>query len=589
MINAIHRHVFWFLFAVVVCQQAVTARGQITISGGNWSAGCTYTPCNPISVVAESIFFTWSGAVYYPGIPPMIGQISGTVNQQIDGNWGWAPNQFIGTSQTIPNGFVFELAVSPIEVSFLSSNALVQLELPSQSLALNPGSSGSSVIRGFAAPGNMGCNTNNLLDWMLKYTNNTASPLQMTGIPGQTQPLLLAPGAVLSLTNVVQGDSQNQINVSPLAQNGYQNSDFAILTNAGTGMGWGYSQGDTNINYLTNSFANGQMANQLALLNNTNGPIVWNNIPDGPAQDSTLRAGFSALDNSLNEIYAKSNTAAVAGAAGGVSNIWVQNWPSNFGQFSISNFFTNSISDTNGSGGGSNGLSLADLSNFVQTNQLDTSNKIGSVISKLNAATNAAAGLSASSISAHMGFPSDSSSLVDDSGSPAQSPLILVGGSRGQISYSFGSVNGMPEFPGLRSLLKWCVLVALFRMVWTNFMGNIRRMFFVTANSVDLGLWNSVGAGTAAAITVAGVIMGVACAFVAYMLPIVFGFGDSVVQNGGTNPMAVLAATWAWQFLSQYVPIAFLVSSVLVWVGYEMVTDAAALVALGVIKMLSAV
>lgn len=349
-----------------------------------------------------------------------------------------------------------------------------------------------------------------------------------------------------------------------------------------------------------------------------------------------VEQGFSALDalgqQGITMAHNDSTALAgrLAGAGGstngnsaGVSNVWVQNFGAvtnalNSGLSQLGSQITNGLNgltnlltygqltnglaamgETNGLTFGqftnglalmggtnsqfTNGLTFAQLTNFAPGADLTNS-----FLGELFASTNGATALGGVALPGGvLGFGHDSSVLDDAAGGGGVSPVIQVGGSGGKISFMFGSVAGMPSFPGARGFMKWIVIVTLFMLVWRSFMGNIRRMFFVTANSVDLGLLNTVAAGAGAALVACSAIMATIVAFIALVLPSVTGFADQVVASGGTSPMAAMAATWAWQFLTEYAPIPYIVSSVVAWIGFQLFSDSAAVVALGVIKFLS--
>ena len=335
----------------------------------------------------------------------------------------------------------------------------------------------------------------------------------------------------------------------------------------------------------------------------TNGQISWNTMGGTNASSVAVdEAGFNSLAQKLDTLAAdlsRSNgllvsiNGTVSGAtniynSSGASNVWVQNWPAAYSNGIAGNGAgTNYYGFTNIFNGQTNALTLADLTNYISSQTQATSNSIPNIVGQITAGTNVASQLSMEGIISGLGFPKEASSLHDDSGGPSVSPTIVVGGSGGHINYIFGAVSGMPNFPAVRAMLKWAVIISLFCLVWRSFMANIRRMFFVTANAVDLGLFDSVGAGVAATVMVSGLIMGVIVSFCALILPTLTGYVNEVTAQGGTNPMATLAATWAWQFLCQYAPIPYILSAVLCWIGYEVFSDGAALVCLGIIKALS--
>ena len=349
-----------------------------------------------------------------------------------------------------------------------------------------------------------------------------------------------------------------------------------------------------------------------------------------------VEQGFSALDalgqQGITMAHNDSTALAgrLAGAGGstngnsaGVSNVWVQNFGAvtnalNSGLSQLGSQITNGLNgltnlltygqltnglaamgETNGLTFGqfTNGLALMGDTNSQFTNGLTYAqltncapgdDLTNSFLGELFASTNGATALGGVALPGGvLGFGHDSSVLDDAAGGGGVSPVIQVGGSGGKISFMFGSVAGMPSFPGARGFMKWIVIVTLFMLVWRSFMGNIRRMFFVTANSVDLGLLNTVAAGAGAALVACSAIMATIVAFIALVLPSVTGFADQVVASGGTSPMAAMAATWAWQFLTEYAPIPYIVSSVVAWIGFQLFSDSAAVVALGVIKFLS--
>lgn len=516
------------LFLFLLCPRS---DAQITVNGVNWSGGCTYTPCTNKSVIAWAINYTWTLVVQYPPVPPNPAPTyvvtSATVNDLIDGNYGWAPQQFIGTSQSLTTGTIWTVLISPINLSFQYQNYLGQwvmanFQLPAQQW--QHGMSSPTVVRGFGYPGQMLCNPNNILNWIFNYTNNTSSPLQLTFPDGQSPPLNLSPGAVISLTNPIQGDYQATVDISPLGQNGYLNSDFAYVTNGPFGAGWAYGGGDTNINYQTNLFNNGQDATVLALKTNLNAPIVWDNAADGPAQDSTLRAGFSAIANDLNEIMGKSNSVAAASGGGGSSNVWVQNWPSNFGTAS---FPTNiSITGTN-------------IVNFP-TNTVDGSgsnyvSNTGGLITNYDSAMAKGTVAAQPLVNSLQGLSGMTPPDVTDSGDYSGQSIDVVT-PNGTFSFAFDFVNDVhwsPVFALVKQL--WVFILSgifLWRMgveIWSG-MKEILGVQGVRINPLDV---EAAGfGGNILGVTVSTVMVVVVLAAIAAFITAIVG-GISILVAGG--------------------------------------------------------
>lgn len=212
------------------------------------------------------------------------------------------------------------------------------------------------------------------------YTNNTSAAQSITGLPGQTTPLILQPGQ--SLQPIVTSENQPWgYTAAPIVTGNQDLNGNSINYGDFTNQNGVLTQ--INNDYGINSPTQMNFGGSAALLGsetNLGGQIVWDNGDGGaPAQDSTLRAGFQAeaegqalanklllsIDNkttggSGSNLVSVAVTVTNAGGSGGTniygtaSNVWVMNWPSNLfaGGTNIVQFPTNSgdTSWTNGTG-----------------------------------------------------------------------------------------------------------------------------------------------------------------------------------------------------------------------------------------------
>jgi hypothetical protein len=590
------------IFMAAALLLANCARSQITAGGGSWSADITWNPCTAPGLRGFNI----SCVVYY-GYPQQMpdGSVIINVGQVPVNSYGQAtPHNKINLANFYGGalGSAIWIRTTPITVQSMYHSPPWTLTLPPQSWAA--GQPSPTRVEGFGDPGDMGCSTNNQIYNEFKYTNNTASALVMSGIPGQSQPFYLAPGASCDIPITSQGDVGYQVSIAPMGQGGYLNSDFAIVTNTmGTNsFGWTYLSGDTNIGNNVNQFNNGQVASALSATGMMNGPIVWNNQGDGPAQDSTARAGYSAVVNAINQNGSQLLKAIVAqgpngsngspvvnvtvtnsAAGGGASNVFVMNWPTNLGgSYNITNQLvggTNNITVTNLGGAWTNGLTSNQMAGLGQTLHGQAGDNLtNSVIGQIMQATNAAGALSAGSVVSASGTAFGSGTLAPDSlGGGASESVSLAPG----VSMTISTANLPPAFFSLHKVFAWACYVAVFVTCWRIFTTNIKEAMRVpqatTAGETILGT----NVNVASSLIMAGVIVAAVATLTAVAMPKLLTYLSAIVGDpfGGLDP-------FGYAFVNAVVPIPLLLSCIGVITTFRLVMDSGGMVVAGIIKLL---
>lgn len=292
------------------------------------------------------------------------------------------------------------------------------------------------------------CDQQAPFQWSPGYKNNTSTYQTVTE---NGQSWQLAPGQSIppQFTDAGQGSQSLTINSTP--QNGYLPDSGTMYISLSNDVPMAY--GETNINN-SGLFANGQDAQQLSDLGVTNSPIIWDitnnpNAPEGGlALDSTLRAGFSAEANLLNQanqylskgftlvsnssgitIVSNFNNVYLTNNFGGSSNVWVQNWPSN-----LSGVYSNSFV------GQTNAITSNDFAAYQQNQAAQAGGNWTNVVwPAITAATNAASALDASAVAQASGFGATVAGPSYSSG--AQDSSIVIQSRAGTLTYNLGTAT----------------------------------------------------------------------------------------------------------------------------------------------------
>jgi hypothetical protein len=432
------------------------------------------------------------------------------------------------------------------------------------------------------------CDQQAPFQWSPGYKNNTSNYQTVTE-NGQTWQL--APGQTIppQYTDAQQGNQSLTINSTP--QNGYLPDSGTMYISLSNDVPMEY--GETNINN-PGQFANGQDADQLSQLGVTNSPIIWDNTNTGGgtgglALDSTLRAGFSAVANLLNQAndYLSRGYGVISNSAGitivsnfynpfftntvnlsltnggGGSNVWVQNWPTNwpFGQ-------TNAITSN-------------DFAAYQQNQAAQAGgNWTNVVLPAISAATNAASALDASAVGQASGFGASVASPSYSGG--AQDSSIVIQSPAGTLTYNLGTASLPTAYFTGGSILVWALYALTFLICWVTFRKAVMSVL-LTPQATTAG---SEIAGTnpikwTTALTMAGVIVALAAVVTAWAMPHLLSYITVITGN----PFAGISG-FGWDFCNSFVPMSTLVSCVTVTFFFRMTVDSMAMVFQGVVKFL---
>jgi hypothetical protein len=227
-----------------------------------------------------------------------------------------------------------------------------------------------------------------------------------------------------------------------------------------------------------------------------------------------------------------------------------------------------------------NGLTFEQYSNSQATYQQAATDNVAVAWSEIMAKTNQAGSLAYSTAVT----PDTFSVGLGDSGGGGASQAITVGGGGSTITYVFANAI-MPAYPGLRTLCYWCIVVTVFCYCYKTFEKKVQGLFFVPQAVTSGQSFAGFNANFPGAIAMAAAIVGVIAALVSMGLPVILGMRDSI-STMGNNPFTAMHGTFAWQFLSDYVPLDMLASAVVTVIAYRIFMGSLATVAAGVLKFL---
>jgi hypothetical protein len=351
---------------------------------------------------------------------------------------------------------------------------------------------------------------------------------------------------------------------------------------------------------FTNSMSLGQITNNLQppvggsatdYATGQGGPILWNTTN----QTTVDQAGFNALDeamlqnqnainNDISNLYNQlhnngmpvttfpSNISLMGtNTFNGASNVWVQNWPSNY----------------NGSTNSGGSTSNVWVENWPFATNETVSNAISYMLAQTNQAYTVLNPIGSAQASFVGAMPS---SLGDQQGSP-QEQDIQIGPGSSPITIAMGVLPANVSNPlaSLRSMIAWIIVALLLCWNFATLFDAMQEVLETPqAQGPDTGavvgtfFGNVFSAGfcALAIISLVSILPVVAAGFLAGELSF---FGGSSTSN----PLSFFNAMgWAYQFLSQFIPIYTLVTAFGARVAYWFAVRSLSATLSAVIKML---
>ena len=421
-------------------------------------------------------------------------------------------------------------------------------------------------------------NPNETSSIVVNYTNNTASPQVLPN--GQ----VLQPGQGTAYPLTWPNGSTGSFSVTN------QNPDSGQY-NDDTGQ---WSFGPTNLgNYITTTNYNPQSlgANSDYLAYSNAGPIIWQ--PDAltnpalatAAGDSAIVNGENNLQNALNNdlaglsnLLSRPLTVNVSNnSAGNASNVWVMNWPTNFG-----------------SGGGSNLISISNnvgsVSNVWVQNwptNIDTNSALGMTFANTNQAGNVVAPASQQITTLSGMVPN---SLADNSGAAEEQDITITPPGVQPIIIAMGVLPSTlsTTFSQIRGVIAWFIIVML--AIW-NFVSLFRTIKTVSlvpqGQGPDTGAWAALGSNVMTALVVASAIVAVISTIPVFAVGLLAGEMSFASDYSNSAPLNFFNQMgWGFQFLSQYLPIYLMFTAFGVRVVYYFGLEVLAFFACIVIKLL---
>jgi len=357
-------------------------------------------------------------------------------------------------------------------------------------------------------------------------------------------------------------DTGDGLTLSPLVneQNTYSSG----------GAGSGFSNGGGNANTLNVSpqpVNNPPVTQQPWSNYATSGTINFTGTATTAARDDTLKAGFNALLDSQNAIRNQIGLAALYQGTNGSGS-------------------GSDISITVTNLGWTNGLTKEQLAENTRENQSALSNRLGGLAGTVSANTSGNAN--------YMEFTSGlaAGTLLGNAGLPGAYTVPVDGGASGPSAFNvnLGSLAVMSVDPsiypftgGLRTVLKWCILLGLFAMIQKEFFQAITEMMNTpqasTAGEAVLG--TNLNAGSA--LVMAAVIVGIIFAVVAVTVGGVIG--TVAAMTGLTGPGTVFESFgWGANFVGTFLPIGFLVGAIISYCVFVILKGALRSIAMAAIK-----
>ena len=231
-----------------------------------------------------------------------------------------------------------------------------------------------------------------------------------------------------------------------------------------------------------------------------------------------------------------------------------------------------------------NGLTFVEFTNRDYQMSQAATNQMTQWQANMQAATNGASAVSRAIMAPPGGW---SVGLAGGLSAPGgdTSQAIQVGAPGHQISFQFSN-SVMPQYPGLRQMCYWCILVTVFAYCWKTFEKKLQSLFYVPAATSAGQSFAGFNANFPGAIAAAGVIVGVIAAFVTAAMSAFMGSTSDTLTSLESSPFLGMTGSFAWNFLSVYVPLDTLASGVVTVLVYRMTLTAAAGTAAAVLKFI---
>lgn len=285
-------------------------------------------------------------------------------------------------------------------------------------------------------------------------TNTTGSPIEINGN-------ILQPGQVLDVSGYTGLGSSNGTVLFPTEQLDPNNGiwvdgpSFTISNVFGAGGGSNYANTQVGLSGPVNN--SGAFSD--SLYTNSGGPIIWqaSTLSNGPA--AVDAAGFSDVANNqllqdqlLSNLLSRPLTVQMGsnGFGGSASNVWVQNWPSNFNAASGgsnvfnggSNVWVENWPWSNGIGG---------ISNLLQGAFVTATNGGYSIMNPLTGAGGPAGSIEG-------GIPT---TIADQPGEDDLGDVTVGNGASDSLTFALISFpTQMTQYYNeLRGLISWCIIV----------------------------------------------------------------------------------------------------------------------------------
>lgn len=440
-------------------------------------AFCAFVvPLSKADVVIQNNIVYW--AINYDGCSPVTVTMEYTVvwadtvnpywNEDVGGHYVNGP--FTATLKPGENILNAIGSASDLSLQWVGQNTIISGpsgaptgSLPAESGSIVFGSSPcsesySAVMPNPCANANNGCNTVDQFAGGLPQTSNHGSPYGQTPSSGYGITNNSAEPEVLPNGDVLQpGQGTNySFNYSEDSSNAFSTSSLNNQGDLETNANWLLiASNDTGQITLQNPNVGANASDLLS----SNGPVIWQS---GMSQTQVDEAGFSALANGqnqqMNELQNEfsnlinnlnhdlPNTASNS-AGGSSSNVWVENWPSNF----------NNGSSSNGTGVSSNVW----VQNWPLTNE-----GIGQISNMLVSQTAAGTNAGYSMVSPFSGASGPvesgiSSSIQDENGGDNLGDITVGDPSQGTITFALVSLppDMTAYYSSLRGLIAWAIIV----------------------------------------------------------------------------------------------------------------------------------
>ena len=581
--------------SVSILMGVITCRGAVGL-GYPSCDGTIYLPLDDCPASAQPITVAYTYTIYVYGFNNdqayVSGPFSGTVNTTSAGTVLGFPASgrgvdisgcTFGPGGGPPNGvsycqYVYNIAIYPQAGTTSTAISAGFQESCDTRFGYNHGGSPYSYSAYTVSPCQQNGSPNETSNNTFNYTNNTATPQV------DSNGNVLQPGQGETVTNTWANGTTGTWGVT-------NQNPFTGAFNNDTGT---YDFSDTNGSLLTSGGITnvqnlGSEADYLAYSNG--GPIIWspdmltNPAAATAAGDSAIVNGENNLQNALNNdlaglsnLLSRPLTVNVSNnPTGSGSNVWVMNWPTNFG----TGGGTNLISDTNNVGSVSNV--------WVQNwpTNIDTNTALGMTFANTNQAGNIVMPASQQVTTLSGMVPN---SLADNSGTPEEQDITITPPNVQPVVIAMGVLPSTlsTTYSQIRGVIAWFIIVTLAIWNFISLFQTIKTVSLVPqGQGPDTGAWAALGSNVLTALVVASAIVAVISIIPVFAVGVLAGemsFASSYSTSAPLNFFNQMG--WGFQFLSQYLPIYLMFTAFGVRVVYYFGLEVLAFFACIVIKLL---